>query len=386
MLPGPSLYLCHGTHLVAVVTAAQPALTGSLKGRTWVYDVAMMVSRPAMLALSAALLYALSLPLGKLFLSSVSPYSLASWLYLGAGLGMAGMLMLRREKATFRFTRSELPYAVAMVVLDIAAPILLLIGLMNSTAASASALTNMEIVATSVIALVFFRETVSSRGWTAIALITCASILLSLEPGAVALSPGSLLVIAATCCWGVENNCTRMLSRLDSSSIVVIKGLGAGIGAGIVALSVDGQIDTSWMSVVIMGAGFLTYGLSIDLYIRAQANLGAAKTSAYYASAPFLGVALSFLLLRESVPTFFWAGIALMVLATFFLITDTIQTQHTHAHSHVVVVEHSHGSLTHTHPIEFTHSHLHAHGANVSGDHDHLDHDHSDVEVPSHRH
>lgn len=342
-----------------------------------------MMHKATLLAFGAAVLYALSLPLGKIFLSDVGPYSLAAYLYLGAGLGMACLVASKREKATLRFAQNEIPFVIGMVILDIIAPLLLLLGLRASTAATASALTNFEIVATSIIALLLFHEAITSRTWLTIGLITIASLLMSLD-GGMSFSMGSLLILGATMCWGLENNCTRMLSHLDSSSIVLIKGMGAGVGAGIVALIVDGRIESGWITLLILLTGFATYGLSIDLYIRAQAFLGAAKTSAYYASAPFIGVALSFLLLRESVPAMFWPGLALMAIATYVLITDSIHTQHTHEHTHDLVIEHAHGSLTHSHLVTVTHSHLHTHGA---GSDDHT-HDHSDLsdQVPPHTH
>ena len=49
----------------------------------------------------------------------------------------------------------------------------------------------------------------------------------------------------------------------------------------------------------VMLLGFVAYGLSINFYIMAQKNLGAAKTSAFYSIAPFLGVGFSFIILGE---------------------------------------------------------------------------------------
>jgi cytochrome c biogenesis protein CcdA len=65
-----------------------------------------------------------------------------------------------------------------------------------------------------------------------------SSALLTVEDGGVtvSLSLGSLFVLGACCCWGMENNCTRMLSRSDPQEIVVVKGLGSGAGALLVAL------------------------------------------------------------------------------------------------------------------------------------------------------
>ena len=128
-----------------------------------------------------------------------------------------------REKAE-SLTKAELPYIVGMIVLDIAAPIFLMLGISYGSSANASLLGNFEIVATTVIALILFKEAVTKRLWVAIGLITLSSILLSFEgTDSFHFSYGSLLVIMATVCWGLENNCTRELSSKSTYQIVMLK-------------------------------------------------------------------------------------------------------------------------------------------------------------------
>ena len=124
-------------------------------------------TRAVFFALLAAALYALNAPVSKLLLETVPAKMMAALLYLGAG---TGMLLLRIcQKAAGKvsdeapLTRKELPFTVAMVVLDIAAPIFLMIGLTKTAAANASLLNNFEIVATACIALILFREKISPR-------------------------------------------------------------------------------------------------------------------------------------------------------------------------------------------------------------------------------
>ena len=210
-----------------------------------------------------------------------------------------------------------------MVVLDIAAPIFLMIGLTRTTAANASLLNNFEIVATSLIALLLFREKISRRLWWAIGLVTLSSVLLSLE-GAESLrfSLGSVFVLMACCCWGLENNCTRALSEKDPLEIVVVKGFGSGLGALVIAL-VSGESLPAMLP--ILGAlclGFVAYGLSIFFYIYAQRDLGAAKTSTYYAVAPFIGAGLSLLIFRQMPGVTFLIALAIMAAGTYLASTD----------------------------------------------------------------
>lgn len=222
-------------------------------------------------------------------LQVVPPTMVAAFLYLGAGIGVGTMMLIRYERkhpsSEERLHRRDIPYAAAMVVLDIAAPILMMYGLKTCTAANTSLLNNFEIVATAIIALLFFGEAVSRRLWTAIAFVTTASILLSLDDGrigeALNFSQGSLLVLGATICWGLENNCTRQIANRDPMEIVTIKGFGSGLGALAIAFAVGESLPDWQHLTVILLLGYVAYGLSIYCYTYAQRTIGAAKTSTY---------------------------------------------------------------------------------------------------------
>ncbi len=275
-------------------------------------------------AILAAALYALNAPISKLLLQNVPTTMMAGFLYLGAGIGMAVLGLIRCKtahgKQEIHLTQKDLPYTLGMVALDIAAPICLMIGLTRTTAANASLLNNFEIVATSIIALLIFREKIGKKLWIAIGLITLSSILLSVEDsGSLQFSFGSLFVLAACACWGLENNCTRCLSKSDPLEIVVIKGFGSGIGSIIIGLII-GESLPLWSDILkILLLGFVAYGLSIYFYVYAQRDLGAAKTSAYYAIAPFIGVLLSFIIFREIPGVLFFIALAIMIAGTWMV-------------------------------------------------------------------
>lgn len=279
-------------------------------------------------AVLAAALYALNSPISKLLLGKIPPTIMAALLYLGAGIGLSIMRLVQRGMGKGQnekpLTRKDLPYTIGMVVLDIAAPIFLMIGLTGTTAANASLLNNFEIVATSVIALCIFKETISKRLWGAIVLVTISSLVLSVEDiSSFSFSFGSIFVLLACVCWGLENNCTRMISNKDPLQIVVIKGFGSGIGSFVIAL-VLGEHFSNWGYIVCaLLLGFVAYGLSIFFYIYAQRYLGAAKTSAYYALAPFIGAALSLLIFRETPTVSFVAALLIMIAGTYLASTDT---------------------------------------------------------------
>lgn len=333
-------------------------------------------------AILAAALYAINIPLSKVLLRAVPPTMMAAFLYLGAGIGLFLFGKVSKQQGE-KLTAAELPYTVGMIVLDIAAPILLMLGLEHTNSANASLLNNFEIVATSLIALLIFREKLSGRLTFAIVLVTAASIALSFEgEGSFQFHSGSLLVLGAACCWGLENNCTRMLSNKSSVQITTIKGIFSGLGSLMVALMVGEEIPSIGWILSVLLLGFVAYGLSINFYIKAQKDLGAAKTSAYYSIAPFLGVIFGVFLLGERPGIQFYIGLAIMLAATVLMVKDTIALQHTHEHSHIHSHAHHHGELVHTHEHAHIHTHTHTHGEDENR-HDHV---HGEMDDHQHKH
>ncbi|MDW7660745.1 MAG: DMT family transporter [Bacillota bacterium] len=325
------------------------------------------------LAILAAALYGISAPVSKLLLNELSPTLMAALLYLGAGAGMLGVNLInqlfKRERLEAKMTKNELPFIIGMVVLDIIAPIFLMTGLLLTTSSNASLLNNFEIVATSMIALFIFKESIGKRMWVAIGLITLSSIILSVQDfSSFSFSIGSVFVLLACVSWGFENNCTRMLSMKDPLQIVVIKGFGSGVGALIIALFLKEASGPILYMLIALLLGFVAYGLSIYFYIKAQRELGAARTSAYYAAAPFIGVVVSWIFLREGITGSFGVALIIMLLGTYYAVTEDHRHDHVH---HEEVHEHKHNHLDghhdHTHDYEVIgeHSHEHLHTKKV---------------------
>ena len=338
------------------------------------------------LALLAAGFYAINTPFSKVLLNNVTPTFIAAFLYLGAGLGVGIMYLfhIKKEKKSERLTKQDLPYTIGMIGLDIAAPIFLMIGIKMGTASNASLLGNFEIVVTTLMALLIFKEQVSGKLWIAIGFITLSSIVLSFEgSGSFQFSIGSLFVILATCCWGLENNCTRKISDKSTYEIVLLKGIFSGGGSFTIAMVLGEKIPEMIYIAIVMLLGFVAYGLSIFLYIRAQRNLGAAKTSAYYAVAPFIGSFLAFVVNGEKLAVEYFIGLALMLVGTVFVVYDTMINHHLHGHTHTIV--HTHNGVTHTHMI--THEHEHNHFGNEEGHgHKHEDYINSQEHKLAHIH
>lgn len=278
-------------------------------------------------AVLAAAFYAINAPLSKILLDFMPPTLMAGFLYVGAGMGMLviafGRKLRKNGQTEVKLERAELPYTIAMIVLDIIAPICLMFGLKATTAANASLLNNFEIVATAMIALIVFKERISGRLWLGILFVTLSCAILSFEDlSGFRFSYGSLFVLLAAVCWGFENNCTRKISSKDPLQIVLLKGIFSGLGSIMIGVCIGERLTNSWSIVAVLGVGFVAYGLSIYFYVYAQRLLGAARTSAYYAIAPFIAAVLSLIIFREMPPITYFIAIVLMIIGAWLSAQD----------------------------------------------------------------
>lgn len=336
---------------------------------------------PILQALIAALLFGASAPLAKLLLGEVEPIPLAAFLYLGSGLGLLGIkacqrFIQRSSKNEAQVKKADLPWLVGAILAGgVAAPIVLLFSLQQTPAATASLLLNFEGVATTLIAALVFKESISRRAGWAIALITLSSIFLSINPNASwGFSLGAIGIMAACLLWGLDNNLTRNISAKDPLMIVTLKGLGAGSFSLAMAFVLGNQLPAPRIILGAMLLGSLSYGLSIVLFIHAMRGLGAARTSTLFGTAPLAGMFLSFLLFRELPSWLFLIALPIMVVGTLILVSE----EHEHHHLHDLTLhEHMHthldGHHNHAHEGEYAekHSHIHEHSESEHS-HDHM--------------
>jgi drug/metabolite transporter (DMT)-like permease len=338
-----------------------------------------MTLRAATPALAAALLFGASTPLAKLLVGNVSPLLLAGLLYLGSGLGLSLLLGCRqlRSKAPARQTlhvpRAEWPWLLGAVLFGgVLGPALLILGLSQTTGASASLLLNMESVLTALIAWVVFKENADRQLMLGMAVIVLGGVLLSWEPGGTSVSFGAMLILGACLCWAIDNNLTRKVSSNDAMLVAGLKGLLAGVFSTVLALSTGATLPGMAVLGGCLLVGFFGYGLSLTLFVVALRTLGTARTGAYFSVAPLFGVALSFALWPELPGTLFWAAATLMTVGVWLHVRER--------HEH----EHTHEPLAHSHPHRHDEHHRHSHAFEWSGDGTHA-HPHQHARV-THRH
>lgn len=334
---------------------------------------------PIIQALFAAALFGASAPFAKLLLGEVEPVLLAGLLYLGSGLSAALLGWGQRVRAKgviveAGLARREWPWlAGAVLAGGILAPIVLLFSLRVTAAATASLLLNFEGLATTLIAVWFFREAISRKIAGAIGLIAAASIILSWDSqGEWGLSLGALGILLACVLWGLDNNFTRHISAKNPLTIVAVKGLVAGSFSLLLGLVLGNPLPGLSTVLGAMVLGSLSYGLSIMLFILAMREMGAARSSALFSTAPFIGALLSFLILRDPLDGRFVVGLLVMGLGAFLLVGE----DHGHAHHHTYLTHehrHRHDDDHHSHnhtnqSVPLDHSHPHEHPA---GPHEH---------------
>jgi drug/metabolite transporter (DMT)-like permease len=322
------------------------------------------------LALASSLLFGASVPFAKLLLGITDPWLLAGLLYLGAGLGLSLVILGRRTlglpppEAPIR--RSDLPLLMVVVLIGGAAgPLLLMLGLARTEAASASLLLNLENLATMGLAWLVFGENVDRRLLIGAFSIVAGAALLSWQGQGVSLNPGALLIMAACFAWATDNNLTRKLSGADPVLIALIKGWVAGIINLILSMTFGARLPVGAAIPAAMLIGFLGYGLSLVLFVLGLRHLGAARTGAYFSSAPFIGALLAVVLLGEELsPRLLLAG-ALMGIGLLLHLLERHEHEHTHdpiehEHRHIHDAHHQH---THEPGISLRepHSHWHRH-------------------------
>lgn len=336
-----------------------------------------MTGRAAIIAaLAAALLFGASTPFAKVLVSQVSPLMLAGFLYLGSGIGLWAIRLVRDRgfTAPALLRRERFWFAGAVVSGGAIGPVLLLYGLTKASASDASLLLNLESVFTALLAWIVFREHADRRIVFGMALIVCGGAVLAWPRDA--MTGGSLLgelAIAGAClCWALDNNLTRKVSGADAMFIASTKGLAAGATNCILALTFGAVFPAPTTLAAAMIIGLFGYGFSLVLFVVALRGLGAARTGAYFSTAPFLGAAIALALFREPATNGFWVAALLMAGGVWLHLTER--------HDH----EHSHEAMTHTHAHVHDAHHVHEHEGSWDGVEPHT-HEHSH-EPLTHRH
>jgi drug/metabolite transporter (DMT)-like permease len=322
------------------------------------------MNRNVLFALLAAALFGAGTPFAKLLVGDIAPVLLAGLLYLGSGIGLTLIRLVRdRGWHASGLTRAEWPWLLGAIFFGgVAGPVALMIGLMTTSGSSASLLLNLEAVLTAVIAWVVFKENADKRIVLGMALIVAGGLVLS-WPGASSGASdlvGPMFIGLACLCWAIDNNLTRKVSASDALFIAGSKGVVAGVANTLLALGLGAVLPGFRTTLATMGVGLLGYGVSLVLFVLALRGLGTARTGAYFSTAPFIGALVSLLVFGESTGFQFWMAALLMGSGVWLHLTER------HAHEH----EHGPHEYEHTH-TNSTVRHSHAHFPDIHHRHGH---------------
>ena len=311
------------------------------------------MNRSVLSALLAAALFGTSTPFAKLLTGEVSPVLLAGLLYLGSGMGLTLVRLVRdRGWKPSGLVSTEWPWLLGAILFGgVLGPVALLFGLTSTSGSTASLLLNLEAVLTAVIAWVVFKENADRRSVLGMLAIVAGGVVLSWSGGEEGVIDwvGPLAIAAGCLCWAIDNNLTRRVSASDAIFIASAKGAVAGtVNVGL-AFALGASLPSGSTMLGTMAVGLLGYGISLVLFVLALRGLGTARTGAYFSTAPFIGAAVSLLLLGESTSIAFWIAAALMGWGVWLHLTE----HHEHEHVHEPM-QHGH---RHTHDVHHQHEH-----------------------------
>jgi drug/metabolite transporter (DMT)-like permease len=336
------------------------------------------VGRGVGLAALAALLFGATTPLIKAASGGAGPVVVGCLLYLGAGLesALAALVARRRRGAG---TGPWLPpgggrrLALIALVGGAFAPALLVAGLARTDAATASLLLALEAPFTLLLARLVLGEHLGRRVLLAAALIFTAAVLLAGPRGAPAGALGAALVAAATLAWATDNLLSRALADHDAVAVVAWKGLLGATASGLTALALGETPPGPGATAALVALGAAGYGVSLQLYLRAQSLIGAARTASVFAAGPFVGAALALAVGAPWPGPRFLAAAALMVGGVWLHLSERHAHQHAHEsieHEHMHTHDDLHHDHAHSEAPSGAHSHVHRHEA-VTHSHEH---------------
>lgn len=336
------------------------------------------------IGLLAGLLFGVATPLSKILLSHMNSFQLAGLLYLGAALAFLPYVLKNRvrELDWIQATNRKKEILGIVVFGGFLGPILLLLGLNNAASTSVSIWLNMELVATALLGVAFFKDHLDKPAMIGVAFTLIAGVLVSIQDGVGGFLP-ALFVTLACFCWGIDNHLTAIVDGASPRMITFIKGLFAGSTNLVIGTIVSGKgmpLESLGLAILV---GIVSYGLSIALYVTSAQQLGATRSQILFSTGPFWGILVAFLVLGDRVSVFIITAMAFLGLG--IILTNVLVHHHTHVHALVTHVHlHSHDDGHHAHKHDEAieegkrHSHLHTH--------DPIEHSHKHFPDLHHRH
>ncbi len=275
-------------------------------------------------ALLSAFLYAFTIIIEKKYITFMDSYSILFYMYLGAGLGLFIIHKILNQKEnpkTEKITRKEVPKIILIVVCELLASFFIIEALKQTSASLVSLLSISEIVMTSIIAYLFFKDPMNKSEIIAIILVLTGSFILNFKGGILDnIQLSSIYVIVACFCWGLANNITASISNKEPTLFTAIKCTAVALMYLILIVSTGELI---FNNLILIFYGFFSYGLGILFYAVSTKYLKASKATLVFSFSPVFSILLSVLFYKDTITLTFLVSAILMITGILYMNKDT---------------------------------------------------------------
>lgn len=275
-----------------------------------------MNNKGLVFAILSAFIYGFNVIVEKYYINYIDSNNILFLMYLGAGLELylVHRTIKKKGKNTKdKITKKDIPKVILIVLFELGASFFLIEALKNINASLVSLLSVFEIIMTSIVAYLFFKDPLYKNELLAIVIVVIASIILNFDDGAFnGININSILVVIACMCWGFENNLTASISHKEPSLFTSIKCTAVAVMYLFIMFI---SRATFVVNPLLMIIGFFTYGLGILFYAISTRYLHASKATLVFSLSPIFSIILSVIIYKDVLTIPFFISTALMIIA-----------------------------------------------------------------------
>jgi drug/metabolite transporter (DMT)-like permease len=260
--------------------------------------------------------------LAKPTLNTIDPLVLTCIIYLISAITLTPTTL--HKKASFQRNDILLIMEISIVGAVIA-PLLFFYGLRITSASNTAVLSNIEIVFTVIIAILFFKEKVSRIGYVGLSMVAIGAMIvtsdLKFSDSYFYLDIGSLMVVGSSLFWAIDNNISKIITkRIDVMKIAQLKsGIGGTILLGIV-FATNIPIFISYKEIpFLLLLGTVGFALALFFFLKALYIIGVVKTIVIFATSSIFGLIFAVIFLHEKTGMFQIVAICVMIIGIYLI-------------------------------------------------------------------
>lgn len=273
-------------------------------------------------AVLSALCFGSVTTLAKPTLDAINPLVLTCIVYLISAITLTPATLHKKTS----FQRKDLLMILGISLAgSVIAPLLFFHGLHMTSASNTAVLSNVEIVFTVIIAILFFKEKINRIGYVGLSMVTVGAMVVTSSPkiseSYFNLDIGSIFVIGSSLFWAIDNNVSKIITkRVDILKIAQLK---SAIGGTILlvvvfATSIPVLVPASEIPFVLL-LGTVGFALSLFFFLKSLHIIGIVKTIVIFATSSVFGLIFAVLFLHEQVSIFQIIAICVMILGIYLI-------------------------------------------------------------------